>query len=1176
MKITTRYRQLVIAACIAIACVLSWSFATSLAQPLGAGNPAIEVVKVADPTTIQSGDTVVYTYRITNTGDVPLTKVTLSDDKLGDIALVPPRVTSGLQVLYTFEEGSGTTVHDVSGVGSPLDLTVENGAAVEWMPAGGLSINSSTIVASAGTATKIINACKGSNEISIEAWVKPANVTQGPSSPVRIVTLSDPLDGAHKRNFTLGQKETTYDVRLRTTATDDNGIPSLTAGTVNTDELSHVVYTRDTSGVARFYVNGVEVGSRSDITGDFSNWSDDFQFALANEFGVDRTWLGELHLVGVYDRALSPAEVIRNFEARVVLLPGASIGATASAVLYSDTTNTATATGTDPDGGTVSGTYSVTVTVTDCGPGSFEPDDVIYRANRITATVSVPQCHYFEEPYDEDWVKFWAWADVEYTIETFGLSVFNDTELRLYDPDGNELEYNADYGGSAASRIDWVAPTSGTYFVKVTHEKGWGGDGYFYFLQVIESYPDSDAYEPDNTKDEAEPITVGTEQAHTFHGACGGDVDWVKFDATTGTTYTIQTLGLSGDNDTVLRLYDASGEEITSDDDDPNYPPASRIDWTATSGGTYFVEVVHFNRFAGGGDDLSYSLKVAIAADPPASAPSPGYCADSFEPDDAWHYAQPIEVNGGPQERNFDVQYDEDWVKVWAFAGNEYTIETSDLPEGNDTELYLYDADLKLLAYNDDAYSGSGHSLITWSISETGAYFIRVKHHKSEGGCGYTYSLEVTSTVPCVDGYEGDEGDDTPQDAGPIIVDDDLPQSHNFHVPCVCEGERAADEVDWVWFEAEEGVVYTIKTSGLGGGNDTLLELYSVGILYDPGLDPLAVNDDYDADDLLPSRIAWEAPDDGKYYVKVMPFDDRHGGCDVAYDLEVNTDELTVVIVGDGSVTVTPPPPYVYGDVVTLEAEADLGWTFDQWSGNLDSGTVATNTTIGITMDRGKIVTATFTQDEYTLTIDVDGDGSVTKYPDQATYHYSATVTLTATGSSGHTFTGWGGALSGSENPETIIITGDTSIDAHFERPVYHVYLPLVVKPCACNDTHEPDEYEYYLNWPGLEPGEPTEGYICYQHIDLEDGEPVERDWYWFTIDTLQDIEVDLDVPDTVNYDLFLWVGYWVRAEDPGRGVDEHIDWSAVGIGYYVVVVKSTGDSDNCTPYELTVTLKPQ
>jgi len=128
-----------------------------------------------------------------------------------------------------------------------------------------------------------------------------------------------------------------------------------------------------------------------------------------------------------------------------------------------------------------------------------------------------------------------------------------------------------------------------------------------------------------------------------------------------------------------------------------------------------------------------------------------------------------------------------------------------------------------------------------------------------------------------------------------------------------------------------------------------------------------------------------------------------------------------------------------------------------------------------------------------------------------------------------------------------------------------------------CYDTHEPDDSEHYLDWPPLEPGMPVEGYICYEHIHLEDGESVEeRDWYYFQIDSLYDIEVDLDVPDTVNYDLFLWVGHWESSDDPGRGVDEHIEWSAQGIGTYAVVVKSLGDADNCTPYELMVTLKPQ
>jgi hypothetical protein len=67
-------------------------------------------------------------------------------------------------------------------------------------------------------------------------------------------------------------------------------------------------------------------------------------------------------------------------------------------------------------------------------------------------------------------------------------------------------------------------------------------------------------------------------------------------------------------------------------------------------------------------------------------------------------------------------------------------------------------------------------------------------------------------------------------------------------------------------------------------------------------------------------------------------------------------------------------------------------WSFSHWSGDL-SGSV-NPTTIGMTGD--KSVTATFTQDQYTLGITVVGNGSVLKNPDQATYTYGTIVTLTA------------------------------------------------------------------------------------------------------------------------------------------------------------------------------------
>jgi uncharacterized repeat protein (TIGR01451 family) len=50
-------------------------------------NPGIAIRKTANPVTIYSGDTVTYTYTVTNSGDTPLSAISLSDDKCGSVSL---------------------------------------------------------------------------------------------------------------------------------------------------------------------------------------------------------------------------------------------------------------------------------------------------------------------------------------------------------------------------------------------------------------------------------------------------------------------------------------------------------------------------------------------------------------------------------------------------------------------------------------------------------------------------------------------------------------------------------------------------------------------------------------------------------------------------------------------------------------------------------------------------------------------------------------------------------------------------------------------------------------------------------------------------------------------------------------------------------------------------------
>jgi hypothetical protein len=87
-----------------------------------------------------------------------------------------------------------------------------------------------------------------------------------------------------------------------------------------------------------------------------------------------------------------------------------------------------------------------------------------------------------------------------------------------------------------------------------------------------------------------------------------------------------------------------------------------------------------------------------------------------------------------------------------------------------------------------------------------------------------------------------------------------------------------------------------------------------------------------------------------------------------AYDPESQVNYYTITLnnVGKGTITKNPnKTSYVYGDVVTLTATADSGWTFSQWSGWL-SGTQNPTT---VTMKNNIAITATFKENGDVLTI---------------------------------------------------------------------------------------------------------------------------------------------------------------------------------------------------------------
>ncbi len=225
------------------------------------------------------------------------------------LLIAQERVSNGLQVFYDFQETEGALVKDRSGAGVPVHLQIADPSAVRRLR-GALQIIRPTVIRSKNSVRRLNVSIKRTGAVTVEAWIRPFKLDQ--KGPARIVSLSK---NSTNRNLTLGQEADRYDVRLRTTKTSDNGIPSYSSDKQSvTTNPTHVVYTRNRSGRATYYLNGVKDTSKK-FEGTLSNWQEDFPLNLANEASKDRPWLGTMNLVAIYNRELTSHEVLQNFQA---------------------------------------------------------------------------------------------------------------------------------------------------------------------------------------------------------------------------------------------------------------------------------------------------------------------------------------------------------------------------------------------------------------------------------------------------------------------------------------------------------------------------------------------------------------------------------------------------------------------------------------------------------------------------------------------------------------------------------------------------------------------------------------------------------------------------------------------------------------------------------------------
>lgn len=154
--------------------------------------------------------------------------------------------------------------------------------------------------------------------------------------------------------------------------------------------------------------------------------------------------------------------------------------------------------------------------------------------------------------------------------------------------------------------------------------------------------------------------------------------------------------------------------------------------------------------------------------------------------------------------------------------------------------------------------------------------------------------------------------------------------------------------------------------------------------------------------------------------------------------------QLTILAIPEEGGVVTPErTSFEEGREIEIFANPNEHWVFSEWEGDFEG----TENNPIITMDSDKEIIARFVKRNYPLTITVEGEGTVRErvVPAKTTeYEHNTVVELTAEPQTGWEFAEWQGDLSGSENPQEVVIDSETEVTAVFNRITYPLTIEII------------------------------------------------------------------------------------------------------------------------------------
>ena len=338
----------------------------------------------------------------------------------------------------------------------------------------------------------------------------------------------------------------------------------------------------------------------------------------------------------------------------------------------------------------------------------------------------------------------------------------------------------------------------------------------------------------DYSADESTTGSVAVDGSATGNIETGGDRDWFSVDLVAGQTYVVDVEGSeTGDgtvDDPYLRgIYDSDGNFLsgTSSDDIGKSQLNSRVTFTSTASGTFYVAVGAFESSTG-----TYTVSVTEAV---ASVSEP--VGEDLPADTTTTGRITI---AAAATGNVGTGDDRDWFAVDLVAGRPYLfdLEGSETDQGTLDDPYLHgihDADGNLVSgTSSDDVGESLNSRMMFTPTAGGTYYVAAGGFSSEVGT-YTLSVRETSSV---------------SEAAGADLPADTTTTGTVEVDGLATGNiGTAEDQDWFAVELVAGQTYAVDLEGSATSRGTLGDPYLRGIYdADGNLISGTSNDDIDVD----------------------------------------------------------------------------------------------------------------------------------------------------------------------------------------------------------------------------------------------------------------------------------------------------------------------------------------